>query len=286
MNLSLVELYKKHQGYVSDKWDLYLDVYDRVLLPYRERKVNLFEIGVQNGGSLEIWDKFFINANQLIGCDINESCAKLNHENKKISLFIGDANHDSTVARIASRVKDFDIVIDDGSHTSGDIIKSFLNYFPLVKDEGLYIIEDLHCSYWSLYQGGLYDPLSSLSFFKRLIDVQNFQHWGVDIRREEYLADFENKYGISFTEELLNGVHSIEFINSMCIIRKSEFKNNFLRKRIVAGSVALVVPSIKSADGSGPINPDERKNVYSRPLGENSLISKMLDKIKHYILGK
>ena len=45
---SLRTLYAEHQGKVSDKWELYLDVYERILAPWRERPVTLVEVGVQN----------------------------------------------------------------------------------------------------------------------------------------------------------------------------------------------------------------------------------------------
>lgn len=64
---TLQQLYQEHHGKVSDKWSLYLAEYDRLLSPYRERAVNLLEIGIQNGGSLEIWTRFFAHAHRVIG---------------------------------------------------------------------------------------------------------------------------------------------------------------------------------------------------------------------------
>ena len=56
---SLFELYREHQGKVSDKWSIYLSEYDRLFSSYRDRPVRMLEIGIQNGGSLEIWSKYF-----------------------------------------------------------------------------------------------------------------------------------------------------------------------------------------------------------------------------------
>lgn len=44
------------------------------------------------------------------------------------------------------------------------ILLNLLAVLPLVNDEGIYIIEDLHCSYWQNFEGGLYDPFSSMAF--------------------------------------------------------------------------------------------------------------------------
>jgi hypothetical protein len=82
---TLKELYMEHQGKVSDKWSLYLNEYERLLSPYRKMKINLLEIGVQNGGSLEIWGKYFPHAKKIIGCDINPDCKKLSYENTRMT---------------------------------------------------------------------------------------------------------------------------------------------------------------------------------------------------------
>ena len=64
---SLRQLYDSHSGKVSDKWSSYLEVYDRVLGTYRSTPVRLLEIGIQNGGSMEIWARYFETARALIG---------------------------------------------------------------------------------------------------------------------------------------------------------------------------------------------------------------------------
>ena len=77
---SIKSLYNEHVGKVSTKWDSYLSVYDEIFLPFRDEAVRLLELGVQNGGSLEIWSKYFSRATTLVGCDINPKCANLSYE--------------------------------------------------------------------------------------------------------------------------------------------------------------------------------------------------------------
>ena len=62
-------------------------------------------------------------------------------------------------AEILSHSPNFDLIIDDGSHTSGDIVKSFARYFRHLSHGGIFVAEDLHCSYWSNFEGGLYYPV-------------------------------------------------------------------------------------------------------------------------------
>ena len=266
MHKTLRQLYQEHQGKVSDKWSIYLDEYERVFSSLRNNPIRLLEIGIQNGGSLEIWSKYFSNAVKLVGCDINPKCQRLTYDNSSIVLVVADANLDKTESTILGHAPTYDLIIDDGSHRSSDIVKSFARYFPYLTDGGLFIVEDLHCSYWQEFEGGLFDPYSSISFFKQLVDVINHEHWGDDKSRNELLAGFVRRYGISFKEELLAQVHSIEFINSVCVIRKDAPINNQAGRRIIAGQQALVLEVPKEL-GEFCIPLDQSSN----PLGAGSM---------------
>jgi O-antigen biosynthesis protein len=247
---SLLDLYIAHTGKVSDKWSIYLGTYDRIFSEYRNKPVRILEIGVQNGGSLEIWQRYFPHAELILGCDINAACSGLTFDDERIDVIVGDANTDEIEGGIAARSENFDIIIDDGSHKSSDIIRSFSRYFPRVSEGGIYIAEDLHCSYWNEYEGGLYAPLSSMSFFKRLLDVVNHEHWGVDRLRRAVLAPFAERYSISFEESSLASIHSVEFLNSLCVIAKLPTQDNVLGRRHVEGRVAIIDQGMIPLDGT------------------------------------
>jgi glycosyltransferase involved in cell wall biosynthesis len=242
MSKTLRQLYAEHTGKVSDKWSLYLSEYDRLFDDYRSKPVRLLEIGIQNGGSLEIWSKYFSNASALIGCDINPDCARLSYDDPRIGVIVGDANTLDTSEQVFNRCSQFDIVIDDGSHLSSDIIRSFTLYFPRLVEGGLFVAEDLHCSYWNQFEGGLFDPYSSIAFFKRLADVVNHEHWGIPKARVDILRGIFAKFGCEVDAEALSQVHSVEFINSMCVVRKAPATDNGLGCRVIAGSLEMVVP--------------------------------------------
>ena len=242
-NKTIQQLYKEHQGKISDKWTLYLNEYERLFSFYRDKPISFLEIGIQNGGSLEIWSKYFSNATALIGVDINQGCARLRYDDLRISVIVGDANAPKVRERVFQRSPQFDIIIDDGSHLSSDIIKSFALYFPRIVEGGVFVAEDLHCSYWSQFEGGLFDPYSSISFFKALADIINHEHWGIRKLRADILRGIFTKYGCEIDEESLAQVHSVEFLNSMCVVRKAPAADNRLGRRFIAGSMELVVPN-------------------------------------------
>lgn len=262
-NRTLTQLYQEHQGKVSDKWSLYLNVYDRLFSEFREREIRLLEIGIQNGGSLEIWASYFPCALKLIGCDIDLNCQRLGYADQRIAVVIGDANLDGTESLIASYAETYDIIIDDGSHRSSDIVKSFARYFPRLVDGGIFVAEDLHCSYWQEFEGGLFDPYSSITFFKRLADIVNHEHWGVEKKRQELLAGFCIEYGVLFDEDVLSHIHSIEFLNSICIIRKFPPVQNVSGLRRIVGTIELVQSDVKIYNNSEANAIDQSNNIWS-----------------------
>ncbi|HOQ42069.1 MAG TPA: class I SAM-dependent methyltransferase [Smithellaceae bacterium] len=276
------QLYAEHKGKVSDKWSLYLTEYDRLLDPYREEPVNLLEIGIQNGGSLEIWSKYFKNYQTLIGCDINPDCANLCYEDPRISVVVGDAGAPETRDRIAGRVPLFDIIIDDGSHRSGDIIRVFSLYFPLLAAGGTFIVEDIHCSYWEGFQGGLFYPYSAITFFKRLADIINYEHWNISRARNDILQGIFTKYDCYVDEETLSGVHSVEFINSMCVIRKAKVDDNRLGSRMIVGDAEPVTPGVKAKIGKPDPVYDQSLNPWTvRSIPPDEMIQQTEQALAH-----
>ena len=47
-----------------------------------------------------------------------------------------------------------DILIDDGGHTMNQQITTFEVLFDKVKEDGIYLCEDLHTSYFKYFGGG------------------------------------------------------------------------------------------------------------------------------------
>ena len=111
---TLRDLYATHAGKVSDKWSLYLDVYDAAFSRFRDRPIAFAEIGVQNGGSLELWARYFAQASILLGCDIDPKCGALAFADPRIAVVVGDVNTEATYRAILSRSPGFDVFIDDG----------------------------------------------------------------------------------------------------------------------------------------------------------------------------
>lgn len=233
-------LHLQKTGKVSDKWSSYLDYYDDIFASKRGEPINLLEIGIQNGGSLETWANYFHNAMNIIGCDIDPNCRVLQYDDPRINLIVDDANSDYTYNKINSLCKDLDIVIDDGSHRSTDILQSFTTYFQMLKPGGIYVVEDTHTLYWDSWGGEKSNKFNAYIFFKKLIDVMNFQFWDKEMTIEQYYSDFFQPGGMpSFLKE--GWIDSIEFRNSIITIRKADYpKIDGLGERLVTGTKALI----------------------------------------------
>ena len=270
---SLKTLQENHQGKVSDKWTRYLEDYDPILTPYRNQAINLLEIGVQNGGSLEVWSKYFPEATHIIGCDIDEKCQDLHYEDPRIQVIIGDAGTEATKQQILTIVPTFDIIIDDGSHTSGDIVRNFAHYFDRLNDNGTFIIEDLHCSYWQEFDGGLYHPYSAINFLKNLADIVNHEHWGLPMRNSETLEEICQHYNVIAPNSLAH-IHSVEFINSVCIIKKRAIAENELGSRIIVGQEVLVAPNRERDNNTRSVAPIQSETPY--PHSAQTIITNLL----------
>ena len=110
--------------------------YEKKFKNIRLEKLNILEIGVASGASLEMWSEYFPNS-KVYG--VEKKNIEYRPSNKKIKLIIGNATNSKTFKNIES----LDIVIDDGSHVFTDQIFSYAILFHKLKKNGLYIIEDI-----------------------------------------------------------------------------------------------------------------------------------------------
>ncbi|NBP57805.1 class I SAM-dependent methyltransferase [bacterium] len=124
----------------TDKYDLgYIDeFYEDLFSPIRYSTTSILEIGIKNGGSILLWKEYFPNAT-VIGIDIH-STNNLKNKDKIIQI-IDDAYSKSTISKFEEN--SFDIIIDDGPHTTESQIFFLKEYFKLLKPGGVMILEDI-----------------------------------------------------------------------------------------------------------------------------------------------
>ena len=113
------------------KWGhCYGKAYDHIFEKFnKDDKLDIVEIGIEYGASLIAWKEFFPNAN-VAGIDIED---KVKNKRDNIEYIISDFKD-------AEVKKEYDIVIDDGSHRLSDVIKAMKKF--KLKEGGVMIIED------------------------------------------------------------------------------------------------------------------------------------------------
>ena len=165
----LTDVFFAQQGRQVHKWVHYLGIYERYLRSYRGTGVKMLEIGVNKGGSLDLWRDYFGPSATIFGIDIDPECA--NHVTAPKQVRIGSQDDPAFLKRIIEEVGAPDIILDDGSHIGRHQRASFDVLFPLLKDNGLYIIEDMHSAYWhGLYEGGFRRKGTAIEHVKEMID--------------------------------------------------------------------------------------------------------------------
>ena len=191
----------------------YFEIYEKYFIKLRLKKLNILEIGVEDGGSIRIWKKYFPRS-KIVGLDI----AKMSFSIKGVDLIQGDQSDINILKKIIKKYKYFDIIIDDGSHHSKHIIKSFKCFFNSLKNDSLYIIEDLQTSYIPRYGGSrinLKKQTTSLNFFKSLTDSINYE-----VNDKPFFK--KSKF-----DGLIKYVH---FYQNVVVIKKGHSKKLFYKK--------------------------------------------------------
>jgi cephalosporin hydroxylase len=165
----LARAFFAHRGRPVFKWVHYLDLYERHFAHLRGTAFTMLEIGVSQGGSLELWREYFGDQAVICGIDIDPDCAaKVDPPNL---VRIGSQDDPDFLRGVAAELGELDLVLDDGSHIGRHQQASFETLWPLVKPGGLYVIEDLHTSYWGPTFEGRYGRRGTgVELVKQLFD--------------------------------------------------------------------------------------------------------------------
>ncbi len=212
--------YGNDEGPLIHKWLHYFDIYERHFNRFRGREINILEIGIFHGGSIKLWQDYFGTQINLYAVDINPTCKNIEEEN--VHVFIGSQSDRDFLRKLKNEIPIIDILIDDGGHTMEQQIVTFEELYDHVDENGVYLCEDLHTSYWAQYGGGHQKSSSFIEYSKRMIDKLNAWH-------------FENTAKVSFFNKLMRRdkqnssltvdsftktTHSLHYYDSVLVIEK------------------------------------------------------------------
>lgn len=142
LNTMNTELEIKHGQTDTDKnsTHCYIDYfYENEFKKYKDKPISLLEIGINAGGSIYLWSKYFQNA-KIFGLDVNGENIKEKYRNlPNVNYVIRDAYGPTS----ADSFENFDIIIEDGNHILESQIKAIKLFLPKLNDGGVFIIEDV-----------------------------------------------------------------------------------------------------------------------------------------------
>jgi cephalosporin hydroxylase len=165
---SVASAFFEAEGRPVHKWHHYLEIYEHHLSQYRGTPLLFLEIGVFDGGSLDMWRRYFGQKATIVGIDINQKCS--DRVDPPNIVRIGSQADPNFLNNVVAEFGRPDVVLDDGSHIASHQRASFGTLFEPLKDGGLYIIEDVHTSYWAEWEGGFRRGKTGIEFVKEMID--------------------------------------------------------------------------------------------------------------------
>lgn len=135
---------------------------------------SILEIGVLDGASIRMYDKFWDGECRICCTDIDDKSA-LFENMSNVSFFRFDQGDRLQWDKFLSDTsgRKYDIIIEDGGHRYDQQLVTLSKLWPYVNPGGIYILEDLHTSYdkhfmpdayYNAFDGFDGTPLAFLNF--------------------------------------------------------------------------------------------------------------------------
>ena len=224
----------------SDKLDSpsYILHYEQHFAGLRKKKLNILEIGIGGykdprggGNSLRMWKDYFPHST-IHGLDLYDKSALAQ---ERIRIHKGSQFDRDCLLKIHQQMGSIDIVIDDGSHYSEHVIFTFKILFPLLAENGLYVVEDIQTSYWKFAGGDstdLRNPATLMNFFKDLADGLNYQ----EVPRQNYQP--------TLLDQTVVAVH---FYHNLIVVQKGHNETRSNKADFIARLTAEAADSLQQA---------------------------------------
>ncbi len=200
----LLSYFIANGGNVIHKWVDYFEIYHNAFRRFIGKPITFVEIGVQNGGSLQMWRQYFGPQAKFIGVDIDPACRKLEEEG--YDIWIGDQSDPVFWSDFLAANPEIDIVLDDGGHTMTQQIVTFEALFPALRNGGVFLCEDTHSSYFPAHGGGLGKRETFIEYAKSLVDEQHAWYHAP-------IAELDKK-------DLAKQLYSLSFFDSIVVAEK------------------------------------------------------------------
>ena len=165
----------------------YSKFYEKVFLEFKDKKINVLEIGSFYGNASAAMFFYFRNAN-IFGADINPDM--FNYTSKRMTSFFVNSSSTSSIQKniIDKKIK-YKIIIEDASHMLKDQIISLFYLFPILESGGYFIVEELDFpeTREDMRIGQEFPDLKSI--LKNILKKKDFNSKYIDQNLKNYFLD-------------------------------------------------------------------------------------------------
>lgn len=199
----------------------FTEFYDEYFNNYKHNNPCILEIGVAEGGSTKMFYEYYESQCELYCIDISDSSKVVETIGPNVHFLKINQGNEKSLEEFTNFLDEnnikFDIIIDDGSHKSDDIMLTFKYLNNYVKPNGIYVIEDLHCCYSERFSKDINDDkYLPISFFIKHTDYYTYTKEENELLhkkiKQSILFSAENKYNRPY-EEFKIGMTMIVYLN-------------------------------------------------------------------------
>lgn len=224
----LKEIFDNDLTLGSDKWEPYFEIYEKHFNKFIDKSPVVVEVGVQSGGSIQMWQRYFGKGAKIVGIDVDSKILEhLPHYENNIELFVGDQADENFWNNFLQKYPKIDVFIDDGGHMMHQQKITFAKVFPHISENGVFLCEDTHTCYDlnPACNAGLYNPNNFLEYSKQMADILHY----------EFISDLQKPRIDQEVMNICKGLRSVTFYNSVVVFEKDkeqEYKRVFAKRKV------------------------------------------------------
>jgi hypothetical protein len=201
---------------VIGKLTHYLSIYDSTI--DRTKPIRMLNIGSFYTDSVRMWQEYLHPDSHTVGVDTNAKLLKIANSKGIHARIAGEEASEDFLKEVATEFGPFDIIVDNGNHTSSHMVDSFRCLFAnFLSDGGVYIIEDVYCDYRKSYRDS---RTSFIDFVRALIDAMH-AHYQVTTGDTNFQVGHADRIREVLVPAITPILGAIEIYDSLVVVRRA-----------------------------------------------------------------
>ncbi|SPM43074.1 putative methyltransferase [Mycobacterium numidiamassiliense] len=194
----------------------YLPIYDSII--DRTKPIRMLVIGSFYTDSVQMWQEYLHPNSHVVGVDSNSKLLKI-ADSEGVHARLADVEANAAFLKeAAAEFGPFDIILDDGGHTSSQMVESFRCLFAnFLSDGGVYIVDDIDCDYRKSYRDS---RISFIDFVKALIDAMH-AHYQVTTSETNFQVGRPDRIQEVAVPAITPILGAIEIHDSLVVVRRA-----------------------------------------------------------------